>query len=255
MSAPNSNLLLRDLTDNAKLISLLDKIELVLGYKITAQPMPKEQQSVAECGIEFRGNKWSLLYIEGAAVSEDSICHELMHLALLIASFPTFVSQYEWDYHNIQDQILSFISNLSPHIKVWELTEKYGFSESSRCENGMSTELIPMLKGKKFSRVSIPRLVKVQDSLYLANGFLCPCEETTKNTLREIAKENYPQALELADSICRAYKKALPLTPKLMCDATLEVLELIECPKELLRPCFYPVRRQGFLEAIFDKKE
>lgn len=244
-------LMMRDFVMAPSLLLLLKSIEEALGYEIFASPMSEQHNLVAEgCSINILNDIPTFLYTLGLKIPEDILCHELMHIVLYIEGFPgfgiiNFLTEEHADY-----QILSMVYHISLHLKVWELTEKFGFSESARYDSNISTELIPAVEAKNLFIGCYPEIVRAGVATYLANGFLCPCAKETKGRLREAATKSYPQFVALADAICLTYEKSLPLSPKSCCEAVLTVLGLIGAPRGYLQPGFSSHPQLGFLASV-----
>ncbi len=244
-------LMMRNFITNSRLLTLLQTIEDTLGHEIYATPIPEKHNLVAEgYSVNISGEIPTLLYTPGKKIPEDILCHELMHLVLYIEGFPgfgipTFIEENHADY-----QILSMVYHISLHLKVWELTEKFGFSERERYDSNISAELIPAVEARSLFAGIWPEMVRAGVAIYLANGLLCPCAEATKARLREAAKKSYPQFVELTDTICQVYEKSLPLSPRSCCEGVLAVLRLIGAPIGHLRPEFFSHPHLDFLANV-----
>lgn len=242
---------MRDFTTNSRLLTLLQTIEDTLGQGIHATLIPEKHNLVAEgYSVNISGEIPTFLYTPGKKVPEDILCHELMHLVLYIEGFPGFGIPTFIEEDQVEYQVLSMVYHISLHLKVWELTEKFGFSESSRYDSNIMAELIPRVEARVLLTGDWPELVRAGVATYLANGLLCPCAEATKARLREAAKKSYPQFVELTDAICQVYEKSLPLSPKSCCEGVLATLRLIGAPIGYLRPEFLSHPHPGFLASV-----
>jgi hypothetical protein len=244
-------MLMRDLITDFKLLKIADYIEHLLGYQIEAEIMPDDHRFLASASMQLQNEKFNFWYIEEEPPIQPMVCHELMHIILFLEGFPTFIlTDPYWYPSEYRTQTICMISNLVLHIKVWELTSRLGFNEH---EHYILDDLLAEVKAATlFQKARNPQIILPAQGAFLAQGLLCPAADETKKKIREAAKQTMPRALELADAICGVFSEYTPLVPKTCADALYKILDLITCPREILRPVFHCNDYKDLHSPLFD---
>ena len=124
------------------------------GDSIGIDIMPKERYGVADCSIEWRPaeKRWYIIYKPDKLPPDDMICHELMHVVLMIegfpgASFAPWLSQPSW-----YTEMANHVFNLALHLEVWPLCERFGYSEEKRYTRDLVTSIPAVENRNLFER-------------------------------------------------------------------------------------------------------
>jgi hypothetical protein len=243
--------LMRNLITDLKLFKILDMIEETLGYKIQAKIMPPEHRNLASCTMNIENNIFSLWFIDEALPLQQTLCHELIHIVLYFEGYPGFIiTDPFWETWQYKTQIVTMLSNLVLHIEVWKITDMLGFREHDYYH------LVDLLEAVEnitlFDKPIDPRIILPGQAAYLAQGLLSPAKEEIKTKVRLAAMEKMPKALELADAICLVFDKYSPISPQSCVAALGDILDIIECPREILQPLFPPVVDMYYRNKLLD---
>jgi len=144
---------MRRFVTDKRLHLVLNAIEQWQGSPVLLETLSPELRKARECSVCFQGNLFCFSAFPGETYSQTIICHELMHLCLLIDGWPNFrwkipladLPEDSWQYNT-----LSTLKNLVHHVEIWRLTSATGYSEQEDRSREIEHRLIPIVTGNRF---------------------------------------------------------------------------------------------------------
>lgn len=221
---------------NKRLLLLYNQLQKI---GITVKPLAQtpEHAKNAACStisIDIELDTWGMTVIDNQEITDEIILHELIHLILFYEGFPV-VGIPQWLAGTWEGDMLQFIQNMVLHLEVWRLTEKLGFSESSRYNLDTHTLIIQKMQKNEFlTDRHDPHCREFERVVYIANGMLSPVNSGMRRALRETAKRVHPQEYQQAHQLSELCHNAMPLTPESVVPLLGQIIAPLQLPKESL---------------------
>jgi hypothetical protein len=110
---------MRRFTQDEKILAFIDIVEKQLGYQIPISTLTEYQFKRMPCGVQRRDGKWIFCYYPGESYTSSLLCHELLHIVLVIEGWPyILVHNYAHGSHDTT-YITDIISSLFLHAEIW----------------------------------------------------------------------------------------------------------------------------------------
>jgi hypothetical protein len=190
--------------------------------------------------------EFELWYIEEELQNQAVYCHELAHVVIWIDGAP---SAYTVGPVSIRDEHTRRAWELVSHISVWHFVKEMGFDEAPVHTPCIECCIRAISQGIFHSGV-FPGFVIPRQALDLAFALAGPATEAARDRLRSAARDMFPKALELAESIVAHFESRPCLSPQEYTDALIRLLRLLKTPTEGLKPSFVDKTAPGFRSRI-----
>lgn len=83
---------MRQYAKSRKMTLIVDIVETALGYPVKVFPLKREYSGIYEVASKINsGGYWELHVLPGKFVTENELCHELMHLVLSLEGWPVHI--------------------------------------------------------------------------------------------------------------------------------------------------------------------
>ncbi|MEG2173615.1 MAG: hypothetical protein RRY29_10240 [Desulfovibrionaceae bacterium] len=202
---------IKHLTSNPRILSMAECIENRVGtaIEIAANPPERQKRAPAFLGWNHFRRCFTLLIIPEAPPSDMIISHELMHAIMAIEGFPSLITLGPMpDYINYK-VVHTFDTVM--HVDVWQMQERFGFSEKEQFNYGIEKMLIPrMERGDLFS--DVPHGEGVCHLLcHLCAVQFCPADVEIKQRALAMAPEALGKFYPNFQRCCDKIYAALPL--------------------------------------------
>lgn len=237
---------MRHLIKNKKLAHILDIVEETLGYPIKAASLDSSDKGVYSAAVVLKNNFWELQYTNGTKISDDVLCHELLHIILFLEGWPLVFLHQRIGASSPERLLLCQIFDHLQHSVLWERVIKLGYTNEEVEE--YKEFLQPGRMRATYLHYPQPLREKLRACM-LQPVILLPMPELLKSKILGLASREIPAAYNHAVAINNSLSDFFPLNPQSYQKAIEKNIEMLSMPKDSLK-CEFPT---GTYPNLFEK--
>jgi hypothetical protein len=191
---------MRRFIKDPKLAVILERLEIWWNKRIVAVPMPAVSRTMLIAALQWVNNAWQFQYRPDTPPTQETICHELMHLVLATEGWPIWIRPDGIPTGSPEHRIFNAAMNISQHAKVYKMVSDLRYSERAAHDPDIRSMVDLLLEGRYFHDLP-PKQQTDLTTLYSVESLISHASRPRKRELRRILEKMNPKALERASAI------------------------------------------------------